>query len=48
MLVTPISMLFMYRDDRVEFFELSYDTQNKFYEVVKDFYMTKDWRLKLD
>lgn len=48
LLLNPISFIFMYRDDRVEMFELEPEDQIKLYELVKEFYVYKDWKLKLD
>lgn len=48
LLLNPINFIYLYRDDRVEMFELDYKNQIELYELVKDFYIYKDWKLKLD
>jgi hypothetical protein len=48
LLLHPVTFIFLYRDDRVELFDLNSSDQKNLYEVAKDFYVFKKWKLKLE
>lgn len=48
LLLHPIELLFMYRDDHTEMYTLTEKQQLELYNIVKAYYEDRGWKLKLD